>query len=219
MPTSCAQLLAVAEAAESALATAGEPVPDIKDLVAALAMLEKQAAALSAALDVALASTERLLLGVEAVGLAVGTGTPDPAGSGDRHVGAERGPWASSRLNSCAASRSSPQALDGRSLPDPPDCRRGIDGAASGADDLADGSELLADGAKDAASGADALAEGSAAARPGRAGSSSGCRPAVQRGVTGLATGTDGAAVAGGYLAEGAQALQDGTGPAAEGGP
>ena len=77
---SCDQIQAVIDAAESALGTAGGALPDIADLVAAIAALEKQAQVLAAALDTALASTERLLLGVEAVGLAVGTGTPTQPG-------------------------------------------------------------------------------------------------------------------------------------------
>ncbi len=58
-PASCDQIQAVIDAAESALGTAGGALPDIKELLAAIAALEAQAKALSATLDYALASTER----------------------------------------------------------------------------------------------------------------------------------------------------------------
>ena len=77
---SCDQIQAVIVSATSALDTAGGALPNIDDLVDAIAALRKQAEALSATLDHALASTERLLLGVEAVGLAVGAGTPTQPG-------------------------------------------------------------------------------------------------------------------------------------------
>ncbi len=211
---SCAQLLAVAEAAKSALATAGATVPDIEDLVAALAMLEKQAATLSTALDVALASTERLLLGVEALGLAVGTGTPNQPGLATAMavLTAGLGELAVELVRSQQELTTAISAVAGGSA----ELASGFDDAATGAGDLADGSELLADGAKDAASGADALADGSEELAQGAQEAAQGADQ-LSSGVSGLATGTDGAAAAGGYLAEGTQALQDGTGPAVEG--
>ena len=73
---SCDQIQAVIDAAESALGTAGGALPDIKDLLAAIAALEAQAKALSATLDYALASTEK----------------PAPRGRGHRARGGHRDP-------------------------------------------------------------------------------------------------------------------------------
>jgi putative membrane protein len=211
---SCAQLLAVAEAAESALATAGETVPDITDLVAALAILEKQAAALSAALDVALASTERLLLGVEAVALAVGTGTPNQPGlaTAMSALNAGLGELAAELARSQQELTTAVSAVAAGSA----ELATGIDGAATGADDLSDGSELLAEGAKDAASGADDLSDGSELLAEGAKDAASGAGDLAE-GSEQLAQGAKDAASGAGALAEGSEQLAQGAQEATQG--
>ena len=212
---SCDQLKAVAEAAKSALDTAGGTLPDIEDLIAAIAALEKQAAALSAALDYALASTERLLLGVEAVGLAVGTGTPSQPGLATAMAALNAG------LRQLSAQLVTSQAELNKALTSvaggSEELATGIDGAASGADELAQGSGQLAAGANGAASGAEELATGQQQLAEGAQGAASGADQ-LSTGLSGLADGADSAASAGQDLAGGATALeQDGTAPAAQG--
>ena len=214
-PASCAQIQAVIDAAESALGTAGGALPDIADLVAAIAALERQAAALSAALDSALASTERLLLGVEAVGLVVGTGTPTQPGLATAMSALNAGlRQLSTQLTTSKAqlTKALTSVADGSEA-----LASGIDGAASGADALADGSEQLAEGAGDAAAGADQVADGQQQLADGTQDAARGADQ-LSTGLSGLAEGADSAAAAGQDLAGGAAALeQEGTGPAAQG--
>ena len=181
-PASCDQIQAVIAAAESALGTAGGALPDIKDLVAAIVALEAQAKALSTSLDYALASTERLLLGVEAVGLAVGTGTPTQPGPGHRDGRPQRriAPAVGPADHQPGRAQQGPDVGGRRVRRSWP---RGIDSAATGADALAEGSDQLAEGAQGAASGAEALAAGPAAARPRRPECCQRRRPAVDRAV------------------------------------
>ena len=213
---SCDQLRAVADAAKSALDTAGGALPNIDDLVdAGIAALEKQASALSATLDYALASTERLLFGVQAVGLAVGTGTPTQPGLATAMAALNAG------LRQLSTQLTTSQAALNKALTSVADgsehLATGIDGAASGADALADGSEQLAAGAQGAATGADKLAAGQQQLAAGAQGASSGADQ-LSTGFSGLADGTDSASSAGQQLASGATALeQDGTAPAAQG--
>ena len=212
---SCDQLKAVADAAESALGTAGGTLPDAGDLVDAVAALEKQASALSATLDYALASTERLLLGVEAVGLAVGTGTPTQPGLATAMAALNAG------LRQLSTQLTTSQAALNKALTSVADgsevLATGIDGAASGADALADGSQELAAGAQGAATGADKLAAGQQQLAEGAQGASSGADQ-LSTGLSGLAEGTDAASSASQQLASGATELEeDGTAPAAQG--
>ncbi len=212
---SCDQLQAVIDAAESALGTAGGALPDITDLVAAIVALEKQAAALSATLDYALASTEKLLLGVEAVGLAVGAGTPTQQGLATAMAALNAG------LRELSAQLATSQAELNTALSSvavgSQDLATGIDGAASGADDLAEGAGQLAQGAGEAADGADALAEGQQELADGTE-TAAGGADQLSSGLSGLAQGAGSAASAGQDLAGGADALsEDGTGPAAQG--
>ena len=211
----CAQLLAVAEAADSALATAAAALPDVQDLLAAIAVLEKQAAALSEALDRALASTEALLVGVEVVGQAVGTGTPTQPGLAAAMAALNAG-LAQLSQQLVASQAELNQAL-GAIASGSQELAVGIDGATEGAGTLVDGSELLAEGAQAAASGADPLAQGSEGLAAGALGAASGADQ-LSSGLGGLAAGADDAAAAGQDLAGGATALQeDGTLPAADG--
>ena len=211
----CAQLLAIADAADSALATAAAALPDVKDVLAAIAVLEKQAAALSAALDRALASTEALLVGVAAVGQAVGTGTPTEPGLATAMAALNAG-LAQLSQQLVASQAELNQALDAIASGSQ-DLAGGIDGAAQGAGTLVDGSQLLADGAQAAASGADALAQGSQELARGALGAASGAGQ-LSSGLGGLAAGAGDAAAAGQDLTGGATALQEeGTQPAAEG--
>lgn len=212
---SCDQIQAVIDAAESALGTAGGALPDIKDLLAAIAALEAQAKALSATLDYALASTEKLLLGVEAVGLAVGSGTPTQPGLATAMAALNAG------LRQLSAQLTTSQAELNKALTSVADgseaLASGIDGAASGADELAQGSEQLAQGAEGAASGAEELAGGQQQLAEGAQGAATGADQ-LSTGLSGLADGADSAASAGQELAGGATALeQDGTAPAAQG--
>ena len=212
---SCDQIQAVIDAAESALDSAGGAVPDIADLVAAIAVLEKQAASLAAALDQALASTERLLLGVEAIGLAVGAGTPTAPGLATAMAALNAG------LRQLATQLTASQAELNRALEGVADgsaaLATGIDRAATGADALAEGSDALADGATDAAEGADQLAAGTDQLADGAQDAATGADQ-LSTGLSGLSQGADAAAAAGQDLAGGATALaQDGTGPAAQG--
>lgn len=212
---SCDQIQAVIDAAESALGTAGGALPDIEDLVAAIVALEKQAAALSAALDYALASTEKLLLGVEAVGLAVGVGTPTQPGLATAMAALNAG------LRQLATQLTTSQAELNKALRSVADgseeLATGIDGAADGAEELADGSDQLADGAGDAVTGAEELAAGQQQLADGAQDAASGADQ-LATGLSGLAGGADSAAAAGQDLAAGATALeQDGTAPAAQG--
>ena len=212
---SCAQLQAVMVAAGSALATAGGALPNIDDLVAAIAALQKQAAALSTALDSALASTERLLLGVEAVGLAVGTGTPTQPGLATAMAALNAG------LRQLSAQLTTSQAGLNKALTSvaagSEQLATGIDTAATGADALAEGSGQLADGAQGAAKGADKLAAGQQQLADGAVTAASGA-DLLSTGLSSLADGADSAASAGQDLAGGATALeQDGTAPAAQG--
>ncbi|HYN55563.1 MAG TPA: hypothetical protein VES03_00045 [Motilibacterales bacterium] len=214
-PASCVELQAVIDAAGSALGIAGGTLPDIADLVAAITALEKQAAALSSTLDNALASTERLLLGVEAIGLAVGTGTPTQPGLATAMAALNAG------LRLLATQLTSSQAELNRALVAVADgsttLASGIDTATTGADALADGAGQLADGAGDAATGADALADGQEQLADGAQDAVTGADQ-LSTGLSGLAEGADAAAAAGQDLAGGATALeQDGTGPAAQG--
>jgi putative membrane protein len=212
---SCATLRTVADAAASAAGTAGGAAPALKDLVAAILALDAQARALAAALDNALAATERLLLGVEAVGLAVGTGTPAQPGLATAMAALNAGlrqlsdqlVASQAQLNTALRSVAAGSA----------ELATGIDGAATGADALADGSTQLADGAGRAADGADALAEGSAQLADGAQGAATGADQLTD-GLSGLAAGSQGAAAAGRDVADGATALeQEGTAPAAAG--
>jgi putative membrane protein len=212
---SCDQIQAVLDSAQSALGTAGGALPDVTELVAAIAALEKQAAALSAALDNALASTEKLLLGVEAIGLAVGTGTPTQPGLATAMAALNAG------LRQLSAQLTTSQAELNRALTTvaggSTELATGISSAAAGADALADGSEQLAEGAQGAASGAEALADGQEQLAEGAQGAASGADQ-LATGLSGLAGGADSAAAAGRDLASGASALeQDGTAPAAQG--
>lgn len=214
-PASCADLQAVIDAAESALGTAGGSLPDIDELVAAIAALGTQAAALSATLDNALASTERLLLGVEAVGLAVGTGTPSQPGLATAMAALNAG------LRQLAAQLTTSQAELTGALASVADgsaeLASGIDGAAEGADELSDGAEQLADGAGDAATGADELADGQQQLADGAGDAASGADQ-LSTGLSGLAQGAGSAASAGQDLAAGTATLeQDGTAPVAQG--
>ncbi len=214
-PASCAQIQAVIDAAESALGTAGGTLPDIADLVEAIAALEGQAAALAAALDLALASTERLLLGVEAVGLAVGAGTPTAPGLATAMAALNAG------LRQLATQLTTSQGELNRALSSVADgsaaLATGIDGAATGADDLADGAGQLADGAGDAASGAEELAAGQQQLADGTQDAATGADQ-LASGLSDLAEGAGSAASAGQDLAGGAASLQrDGTAPAAQG--
>ena len=212
---SCDQLKAVADAAKSALDTAGGAVPNIDDLVAGIAALQEQAAALSASLDYALASTERLLLGVQAVGLAVGTGTPTQPGLATAMAALNAG------LRQLSAQLTTSQAELNKALTSvaagSEQLATGIDTAATGADALAEGSDQLADGAQGAATGADKLAAGQQQLADGAERAATGADQ-LSTGLSGLADGADSAASAGQDLAEGATALeQEGTAPAAQG--
>ncbi len=214
-PASCAELQAIIDAAGSALGTAGGSLPDIDDLVAAITALGNQAAALSATLDNALASTEKLLLGVEAVGLAVGTGVPAQPGLATAMAALNVG------LRQLATQLTTSQAELNAALRSvavgSEDLATGIDGAAAGADELADGAGQLAAGAGDAAAGAEELADGQQQLAEGAQGAATGADQ-LSTGLSGLAEGADSAAAAGQDLAGGAAALeQDGTGPAAQG--
>jgi putative membrane protein len=214
-PGSCAQIQAVIDAAGSALGTAGGALPDIKDLLAAIAALEAQAKALSATLDYALASTEKLLLGVEAVGLAVGEGTPTQPGLATAMAALNAG------LRQLSAQLTASQAELTKALTSVAGgsaaLATGIDGAAAGAAELAQGSEQLAQGADGAASGAQELAVGQQQLAEGTRGAAAGADQ-LSTGLSGLAEGADSAAAAGQDLAGGASALQqDGTAPAAQG--
>ena len=207
---SCDQIQAVIDAAESALGTAGGALPDIKDLVAAIAALEAQATALSAALDYALASTERLLLGVEAVGLAVGTGTPTQPGLATAMAALNAG------LRQLSAQLTTSQAELNKALTSVADgseeLATGIDGAATGADALADGSGQLADGAEGAATGAEELADGQQQLADGAQDAASGADQ-LSTGLSGLAEGADSAASAGQDLAGGRDRAASRTAP------
>jgi putative membrane protein len=214
-PASCEEIQAVIDAAESALGTAGGALPDITDLLAAIAALEAQAKALSATLDYALASTEKLLLGVEAIGLAVGTGTPTQPGLATAMAALNAG------LRQLSSQLTTSQAELNRALTSVADgseaLATGIGSAATGADALADGSGQLAEGAQGAAGGAEALAAGQEQLAEGAQGAASGADQ-LASGLSGLAGGADSAAAAGQDLAGGASALQqDGTAPAAQG--
>jgi putative membrane protein len=212
---SCDQIQAVIDAAESALGTAGGALPDITDLVAAIVALEAQAKALSATLDNALASTEKLLLGVEAIGLAVGSGTPTQTGLATAMAALNAG------LRQFSAQLTASQAELTTALTAVAEGSKqlatGIDDAATGADALAEGSQELAAGATGAATGADQLADGQQQLAEGAAGAASGADQ-LSTGLSGLADGADAAAAAGQDIASGATALErDGTAPAAQG--
>ncbi len=211
----CAQLLAVAEAAESALATAGEALPDVQELLAAIAVLEKQAAALSAALDRALASTEQLLVGVAAVSQAVGAGTPDQPGLASAMAALNAG--LVQLADELGSSQVALTAALGALADGSQELATGIDDAAGGADVLAEGSGQLAQGSRAAATGADALAEGSGQLASGAQGAATGAGQ-LTTGLDALTGATDQAASAGQELAAGSTSLQaDGTDPAAAG--
>ena len=189
---SCAQLQLVVDNASAAAGTSLEDLPIVGEVVAALKALDAQASAIGRAVDTALASTERLLAGVGAIGPSVGRGTADQPGLAS----------AMSALNAGLAQLSAELTRSQARLSDAldqvaegnDDLALGIDAAASGADSLAQGSDQLADGAQDAAAGAGQLADG----------------------LGQVASGADSAASAGQDLATGAGQLQeDGTAPAA----
>jgi putative membrane protein len=212
---SCDQLTAVGAAARSALDTAGSAVPDIDEIVATIGALEKQATALSTALDNALASTEKLLIGVEAVSLAVGTGTPSAPGLATAMAALNAG------LRQLATQLSTSQAELSRALAavagGSQELATGIGTAAAGADELATGSDQLAAGAQGAARGAQSLAAGQEQLAAGAQSAASGA-DRLSSGLSGLAGGAHSAASAGQDLAAGATSLQqDGTAPAAQG--
>jgi putative membrane protein len=193
-PASCAQLLAVAEAAGSATGTAVGTVPTVTDLLTAIGTLQGQADAIQGALDTAVASTERLLAAVAALGAALGPGTPEQPGLAAGMAELNRG------LDELAAVLADGQVTLAAAL----------DAVAAGSDELADGIGDAAEGASDLAGGSSALADGVGEASSGAA--------ALDEGAAGLAGGADAAAAAGADLASGARALQrQGTAPAAAG--
>ena len=211
----CAQLKSVASSATSAAATAAGTAPTLKQLLTALAIMDKQAQAIDVGLSGSVDATDVLLLAVGALGAAVGEGTPTQPGLSSAMAALNAG------LRQLSAELTTSQAELNEALASvaagSEDLATGIDGAASGADELATGSEVVADGAQDAASGADALAEGQAQLAEGTQDAASGADE-LSTGLSGLADGADSAALAGQDLAGGATALeQDGTEPAAEG--
>jgi len=213
-PASCAQLADVVASAASALQTGAGARPTVEDLVAAVSALERQATAITAILDYALASTEELLAGVEQLGIALGQGTPGQPGLSA----------AMAQLNEGLRQLSSALATSRAGLSDSlaqvatgsASLAIGLAASATGADQLADGSTGLAAGAEAAAGGATDLAQGAAALAAGAGDASVGADQLAQ-GVDQLAGGTASAAGAGADVASGAQALQqDGIAPAAD---
>jgi putative membrane protein len=212
-PTSCAQLQEVADAAAAALATGAGALPTIEELEAAIEALKRQGLVIAAALDTALASTERLLAGVEALGVALGQGTASQPGLTAGMSALNDG------LRQLSAALSASQAQLTAALAEvttgSATLAAGLGIAASGADDLADGSESLASGADRAADGADQLADGAGALADGASGAADGAGQ-VADGTADVATGAQQSATAGGDLATGAGQLRtEGTEPAA----
>lgn len=190
---SCAQLQVVAEKSGSAASTAVGDAPVIKDLVVAAETLDRQAAGISAALESAVDSADRLLVGIDALGLAVGQGTSNQPGLTAGMAALNAG------LAELATALDTGQQQLHSALTEvakgSDQLATGVDAAAGGADDLADGSDQLASGTAAAATGADQLASG----------------------LDNLATGTDSTAIAGSGLAAGADQLyQEGTEPAVQ---
>jgi putative membrane protein len=213
-PEACARLQQVADAAADALATGTGSVPTLEDLIAAIQVLEKQSSVITAALKSALSSTQRLLDGVEALGIALGQGTPSQPGLTAAMTALNDG------LRQLSAGLSDSQAKLARALAVVADgnatLAAGLGATADGAGELAQGSTSLADGAAAAASGAEGLADGADALAGGARGAASGADQLAE-GASGLAEGTQGAAAAGDEVATGALALQEeGTAPAAE---
>ena len=189
---SCAQLKLVVDSASAAAGTAAEDLPIVGEVVAALKAIDQQVGAIDTAIDTALASTERLLAGVAALGRSVGRGTAGQPGLASAMAAVNAG------LAQLADSLGQSQEQLASALTSVADgsgqLADGIDQAAKGAGKLADGSSQLADGAQAAAGGADQLAHG----------------------LGTLAEGSGSAASAGHDLASGATTLhEDGTAPAA----
>jgi putative membrane protein len=211
---SCQRLADIAQAAEDALATGAGALPTLEELLAAIEVLEKQSSAITATLTAALTSTQRLLDGVEALGVALGQGTAAQPGLTAAMAALNDG------LRQLSAGLSATQAQLAGALAEVArgnaTLAEGLGTAATGAEELSEGSSALAGGAAAAASGADDLADGAGTVASG-AGSAAAGADRLAGGAEGLAEGSQGAAAAGAQVASGAQSLQrDGTAPAAD---
>lgn len=211
---SCQRLADVVASAEAALATGSGTRPTLAELIAAIALLEKQSSAITAAVTASLSSTQRLLDGVEALGVALGQGTASQPGLTAAMSALNGG------LRQLSAGLSATQDQLAGALAEVArgnaTLAAGLGTAATGAAELSEGSTALASGTTAAASGAGDLADGAGTVAAG-AGAAAVGADQLAGGAEGLADGSQGAAAAGAEVATGAARLQqDGTAPAAE---
>jgi putative membrane protein len=211
---SCQRLADIAQAAQDALATGAGALPTLEELITAIEVLQKQSSVITAALTASLTSIQRLLDGVEALGIALGQGTATQPGLTAAMSALNDG------LRQLSAGLSATQDQLAGALAEVArgnaTLAAGLGTAATGADELSGGSSALAGGASAAASGAEDLATGAGGVASG-AGSAAAGAAQLAGGAEGLAEGSQGAAAAGAQVAAGAQRLQaDGTAPAAE---
>jgi putative membrane protein len=210
---SCARLGQVARDAGAADGTLTAAQPVAVRLVTTTTALVAQAEALGTAAGAALASVDRVLAAVAALGAVLGEGTPDQPGLTAAMVALNAG------LRELAEGLTSSQQELSAALAQvaagSTELAGGLQEADAGAEQLAGGADQLAEGTGQAAAGAGRLARGSDALADGAGKATTGAEQ-LRGGAAGLASGSDAAAGAGADLAAGARQLQqEGTAPAA----